>query len=376
MESRKLEQDLRIDIKGIIFVTIVLILTAISAYPQSSFTGRVVEVPDGRSVVIEVPSARVRAVLQYIEVPEPEQPLFQTVKDHLSAMVLNQVVEFKPLGFNTEKTVGKLTLKGVDVGQQMLRDGAAWYAVAESKGQTVAERSVYEQNEAQAKAEKRGVWGLPDLKPAWEFRAEKLRAEEDRRRREYERVRVEAANTAQKAAPRPTPAPVTQTYADFNAWADIRSIDREAGVGGIISKYDAARRFGYNLTTQAQITVSPAAKAPYLDFRMGYVYGYNPAGKVAGWAIAILSDADEYKFARSSSLTVFVGNEKIELGKAYRFYGDTGAARRETLVYLISRPNLVRIANADKVSVKVGPYRGDLGAKVRELAKNLLNASE
>ena len=28
-------------------------------------------------------------------------------------------------------------------------------------------------NEAQAKAEKRGVWGIEGLKPAWEFRAEK-----------------------------------------------------------------------------------------------------------------------------------------------------------------------------------------------------------
>lgn len=374
MESRNSDQNLKIDIKGIIFVAIVLILTAISAYPQSTFTGRVVDVIDGRTVLIEVPNARVKAVLQYIEVPEAEQSLFQTVKDHLSAMVLNQVVEFKPLGFNTETTVGRLTLKGVDVGQQMLRDGAAWHAVAERNGQAAPERAAYERNESQAKAERRGVWGVPDLKPAWEFRADKARAEEDRRRREYERVRVEASNSAQKIAPRPVP--VTQNYADFSAWSDIRSIDREAGVGGIISKYDAARRFGYNLTTQARITVDGAAKAPYLDFRMGYVYGYNATGKVAGWAIAILSDADEYKFARSNTLTVFAGKEKIELGKAYRFYGDTGAARRETLVYVISRANLVKIANAENVRVKVGPFSGDLDTKIGDLAKNLLKMSE
>ncbi|MBK8147967.1 MAG: thermonuclease family protein [Acidobacteria bacterium] len=365
----------KIDAKAVILIIVVLFLTAVSAYPQSAFTGRVVQVIDGKSFVIEVPNARITAVLQYVEVPEPDQPLAQTVKDHLSAMILNQTVEFKPLGFNTEKTIGKLTLKGVDVGQQMLRDGAAWHAVYEKNGQPAAERAMYESNEAQAKAEKRGVWGVQDLKPAWEFRAEKEKAERERKRLEYERAALLVSQNRTVKAPTP-PTSAVQNYASFDAWSDVRSIDKEAGVGGIIRKYDAARRFGYNFMMQAQITVSGVAKPPYLDFRMGYVYGYNANGKVAGWAIAILSDADEYKFAKSNNLTVFVGKEKIELGKAYRFFGDTGAARRETLVYLINRANLLKIANASDVKVKVGAFNGNLGNKLQNLAKNLLNSAE
>ncbi len=364
----------QIDLRGIIFVIFVLILAAISAYPQSTFTGRIVEVIDGRTFVIEVPNARITAALQYIEVPEPDQPLAQTVKDHLAAMILNQTVEFKPLGFNTERTVGRLKLRGVDVGQQMIRDGAAWHAVFEKNGQTPAERAMYESNEVQAKAEKRGIWGVEGLKPAWEFRADKERAEQDRQRREYERNALLASNPSVKVPVRP--APVVQTYASFDTWSDIRSIDKEAGVGGLIRKYDAARRFGYNLTTQAQIAVTGTTKPPYLDFRLGYVYGFNAAGKVSGWAVAILSDADTYKFAKSNNLTVFADEERIELGKAYRFFGDTGAARRETLVYLVDRKSLAKIANASNIKVKVGAFNGNLGNKIQTLAKNLMNSAE
>ncbi len=366
--------DSKINVKAIILVVIVLVLTAVSAYPQRSFEGKVIEVIDGKTFVMQVPNAKITAVLQYVEVPEPDQPMSQMVKDHLSAMILNQLVEFKPLGFNTERTIGKLTLKGVDVGQQLLRDGAAWHSVNEKAGQPAFERGLYEQNEAQAKAEKLGVWGIAGLKPAWEFRAEKEKAERDRKQREYERAALLASTKTVK-----NPAPVSanstiQNYAEFDNWSDIRTIDAQAGPGGIIRKYDSARQFGVMWTTQSQIAVTTVGKAPYLDFRMGYIYAYRPEGKRFAWAIAILSDAEQYKFAKSNSLTVFVDKEKIEIGKAYRFFGDTGAARRESLVYLVPRNVLVKIANAAEVKVKVGAFSGAPSARLQEFAKNLLNS--
>jgi endonuclease YncB( thermonuclease family) len=373
MRSETIDPRSRIDVRGLVLVVIVLILTAISAYPQNSFTGRVAEVIDGRTFIIEVPNAKIRAVLQYIEVPEREQALSETVREHLSAMILGKTVEFKPLGFNTEQTVGKLTLGGVDVGAQLLRDGAAWHAIYEKNGQPARERAIYEENEARAKDERRGVWGEANLVAAWEFRAERERAEAEQKRKENERVRAAVAVTNVKIAPRPI---AVQNYSDFEAWSDIRSVDREAGVGGLIRKYDDARRFGYILTTQAQISVTGTEKAPYLDFRIGYVYGYNAQGKVSAWAVAVLSDADEYKFVKSSGLTVYADKEKIVFGKAFRYYGDTGAARRESLVYVINRAAIVKIANAVDVKVKVGTFSGNLGNKLQNLARNILNSAE
>ena len=55
----------------------------------------------------------------------------------------------------------------------MLRDGAAWYALPEKSAQDKTEGEEYLSIEAQARTEKRGVWGVENLKAAWEFRAER-----------------------------------------------------------------------------------------------------------------------------------------------------------------------------------------------------------
>ena len=61
-----------------------------------------------------------------------------------------------------------------DVALQMLRDGAAWHVSPEQSGQKASESDAYEYHQPQAKLENRGVWGVKGLKPAWQFRAEKL----------------------------------------------------------------------------------------------------------------------------------------------------------------------------------------------------------
>src|SRR5262249_4757875 len=153
--------------KPILFIVVVLILTAISAYPQRKFGGRVVEVLDGKTCVIQLQAGKLTAVLQYIEIPDPEQPLHQTSQEHLQALILDKVVEFLPRGVMKDRTIGQLLIKGVDVSQQMLRDGAAWYSIPEKSGQDEEESLIYQDNETQAKAEKRGIWGVANLKPVW-----------------------------------------------------------------------------------------------------------------------------------------------------------------------------------------------------------------
>src|SRR5688572_23468736 len=108
----------------------VLIITLIFAsfgYSQSTLTGRVVEVLDGKTVVIEISSGRLTAVLQYVEVPEPEQQLHGTVREHLEKLVLNKDVVFRSTGLGQGRTFGQLYVNSADVAVQMLRDGAAWH---------------------------------------------------------------------------------------------------------------------------------------------------------------------------------------------------------------------------------------------------------
>jgi hypothetical protein len=64
--------------------------------------------------------------------------------------------------------IGRLFIGDVEINKQMLRDGAAWFNDPESDGWG----REYQEIETLAKNEKRGVWGVEGLKPAWEFRAQ------------------------------------------------------------------------------------------------------------------------------------------------------------------------------------------------------------
>ena len=193
----------------LIFQIFVLLLFVSSTFAQTRYFGTVTEIIDGRTIVVEPqPKVKVKIQLQYIEVPEAEQKLHGVVKTHLTNLLLNKNVEFKPKNFNqTAKPVGQVFLNGVDVSQQMLRDGAAWYATNEERFQNETESKVYQNYESLAKNEKRGVWSIADLKPAWEFRAEKAerkRQEQLRKKREEQerlaKIRAQKREEAKKYA--------------------------------------------------------------------------------------------------------------------------------------------------------------------------------
>lgn len=160
----------------VILTIIFMIAASVAALAQRTIEGTVTQIVDGRTVVIETNAKQKLTVkLQFIEVPEPEQELSATVKDHLQKLTFNKTAQFvtRQMSLETSQMTGRLTVGGVDVSQQMLRDGAAWYALPEKDSQNANERAEYQKIEATAKTEKRGVWGNANLKPAWEFRADK-----------------------------------------------------------------------------------------------------------------------------------------------------------------------------------------------------------
>jgi len=60
--------------KSFLFVAIFIVLFgALSARSQNVFNGTVVDVKDGKTIVLEIPNGPMKVVLQYIEVPEPEK---------------------------------------------------------------------------------------------------------------------------------------------------------------------------------------------------------------------------------------------------------------------------------------------------------------
>ncbi len=364
------------DIKPLLFIVIVLVLTAISAYPQRKFGGRVIEVIDGKTCVIQMGSGKLTAVLQYIEIPEPEQPLYGMVKDHLQALILDKPVEFLPRGVMKDKTVGQLLVKGVDVSQQMLRDGAAWYSIPEKSGQNEAEGLSYQDNEIQAKKENRGVWGVPDLKPSWEYRAEKEALRQQQEKEAIERMKFVRELQKQNR-------PVVQrqqSVPQVEMWADVsggnNSFDQPMGLGGLRTGYDPARKMGHISTPSIFLDFPKADFLRKPESRLFYFYkGDKTKIEDSLYLVGFVVTSKEYKFAKSNNLTITADSQRVILGKAKRFFRQNNAYVEELLIYKITRAQLMKIAKAERIGVQIGSYSGVISNESLMFINNLLNAS-
>ena len=206
-----------------ICVLILILLSAATGYSQSTLAGRVVKVLDGKTVVIEISTGKLTAELQFIEVPEAEQQLHSIVREHLEKLVLNKDVVFRSAGFAPGKTLGQMFVNSQDVALQMVRDGAAWHVSPEKSGQKAGDSDAYEHNQAQAKLENRGVWGVKGLKPAWEFRADKL---EQERQTRLEAAGLLAKNTEEVSY---EPAPSVKAPVRRGAWSDVNPMMKDPG---------------------------------------------------------------------------------------------------------------------------------------------------
>lgn len=153
--------------KNLIFIFFAYLVFSVSIFAQS-YTGKITKVIDGRTAILSFSdSNQINILLQYIEVPEPEQQLSKVVKDHLEKFVLNKTVRFV-FGKNySQGWIGILFVGDTDINKQMLRDGAAWFDTPEN-----GSYFEYQEVEILAKNERRGVWGIEGLEPAWKFRAE------------------------------------------------------------------------------------------------------------------------------------------------------------------------------------------------------------
>lgn len=360
----------------LIFLAAFILISANAVSAQTRVSGRVVEIVDGKTVAIELLNGRLLvAELQYIEVPELGQSFSEIAKEHLRILALDKKVDFKARGLMPTRTVGQLLLKGVDISQQMIRDGAAWYAVLEKGGQDAAESKIYQSNEAQAKSEQLGIWSIENLKPAWEIRAEaeaKRKQQEELAQKSFQEVRKPAPKRL-VAAKRPTP-----PKSGFQMWSDVSDYTAEepTGIGGLVMKYDANVQTGFVSTSRAVIDLSGKNSNHRIDLRMAYLYRNGEKGRESIYVVGVLSESNEWKFLTANNLTVVADNQKIVLGKAQRLFRQSPSAVQELLLYKINRSTIAKIARAKNLEIKLGTYSGKVSGKLLDMVKNLLQAAE
>jgi endonuclease YncB( thermonuclease family) len=143
-------------------------LWALAAYPQS-FEGRVVRVMDGDTVAVLVNYQERKVRLAWIDAPEKAQAYGAVSKASLSNLVFGQNVHVDTINIDRYgRTVGKITVNGIDVGFNQLQNGMAWHYVHFSGGNL--NKAAYQRAELEAQKTKRGLWADSNPVPPWDWR--------------------------------------------------------------------------------------------------------------------------------------------------------------------------------------------------------------
>ncbi|MGD9563486.1 MAG: thermonuclease family protein [Pyrinomonadaceae bacterium] len=352
-----------------IFVAIATLVLATAVHSQSMLAGRVVQVLDGKTVVIDTSGGKLTAEIQYIEVPEPEQRLRETVRGHLERLVLNKDVMFRSAGFAPGKTFGQLYVNSLDVAVQMLRDGAAWHIDPEKSGQRGVDSDAYEYHQTQAKIEKRGVWGVKDMKPAWQFRADKLELE---RQAQIAADFAEANKGEGDVQPTSARKPARRT----SAWSDINPSMKDPGP--LMHGYNAASKTGWLSTSWMgfkELGDIPAGQKLACDVTYVYKQESDKARK-GKFVFTLVSSADEWRFLKENTVSVVVDEKSVFSGRPNRTTTREDGKSIEKLTYEVSKAAVEKIVYGGDVSVKIGTYTLFPGQGMQLLLYNMLQAAE
>ena len=137
----------------------------------AEYTGKVVGISDGDTLTLLVPDGasfkQVKVRLGEIDTPERKQPYGTRAQQILSELAFNQ--QARVVVQDTDRygrTVGRVYVGGTDVNAELVKQGAAWVYRQYLKDQSLLAL------EAEAKAAKRGLWGLPEAErcPPWDWR--------------------------------------------------------------------------------------------------------------------------------------------------------------------------------------------------------------
>jgi len=360
-------------------LTLVVIAVALtlsfSASAQARLFGTVVDVIDGRTVVLETDAGKTTVQLQFIDVPEPEQALHKTVRDHLKQLLLGKAVEFKALSLTPGKFGGQLTVAGVDISAQMLRDGAAWLVPYHQTGQSKADYDVYQQFEAAAKLEHLGVWSIAGLKPAWELRAEKLA---QRRELPMQRARLDITSEFQTIErPGRMRANGANWGSDKEAWLDVF-----AGTGkespGLNTYSDPNGRFSTIYTSVAFVNLTSGSFKQRLECRAIYVDYLQVDGNHGQmYLIGFQAMSDDNNFSkRLSRLTITTDRTSVSmpLSKGFRANGSVGV--QEIMYYRVTAATLRNIGSALNVQLRIDKLSAPVDKNLQGLVAQLVTATQ
>lgn len=114
---------------------------------------------DGQTINVKIDNRTVTVSLCAVRAPRSGQSLADIARSHLEILTKGKQISIEYNGLAQDgMLVGIVTADGVDVGMQMIRDGAALYDRKYQDDVPPEYRSLYEKSESAARAEARGLW--------------------------------------------------------------------------------------------------------------------------------------------------------------------------------------------------------------------------
>ncbi len=139
-----------------------------AAQHSAVLAGRVVGITDGDTLTLLDANNRQHTIrLAEIDTPERGQPYANKARQALSALVFQKQVSVRVVDVDKyDREVGRIYVGDTDVSAELIRQGAAWAYRDYLRDESLLAI------EAEAKAAKRGIWGLSESQqvPPWEWR--------------------------------------------------------------------------------------------------------------------------------------------------------------------------------------------------------------
>jgi endonuclease YncB( thermonuclease family) len=131
-----------------------------AAQSNPVLVGTVIKVIDGDTIKVQLPSGPINVRLDSVDTPERNQPWGRESTATLARLVANKQVELDVVTQDRyERLVAQVYVGGVNVNEQLVRDGHAWAFRRYMKKDT---GPAFCALEAKARAARRGLWSLPD----------------------------------------------------------------------------------------------------------------------------------------------------------------------------------------------------------------------
>ncbi|WP_051525339.1 thermonuclease family protein [Methylobacillus glycogenes] len=151
--------------------SVVLLLSLPLDVMAESFSGKVIEVVDGDTIIVLDEPHQHKVKLLGIDAPENRQPYGPESQAMLAELIAGETVVVAFTERDKQKRlIGKVIFKGQDVSYLQLQHGMAWSYQHHQKLQEAEDRSLYVHTEKLARKLKIGLWADKWPQAPWAFR--------------------------------------------------------------------------------------------------------------------------------------------------------------------------------------------------------------